>query len=235
MKVKLLYEGKAKKVYTSKNENEYILEFKDDLTAFNAKQKDSQNLKGSLNKNITTQIFQMLEKEGIKTHFLKDIDKEHILVKKAKVIMIEVIVRNISTGSIVKRLGLEDKKTLPSPLVEFCYKNDDFDDPIINDEHALLMNLIDSQEETEYLKKTTRKINNILIKYFNKANLILVDFKIEFGKDDNGNIILVDEISPDSCRLWDKTTGKSLDKDIFRKNMGSVVSAYQEVLIRINN
>ncbi|VAY88414.1 Phosphoribosylaminoimidazole-succinocarboxamide synthase [hydrothermal vent metagenome] len=233
-KQELLYEGKAKKIFKTSDENKLILEFKDDLTAFNGDKKAQEQNKGALNNQITTQIFTMLENKAIKTHFIKQLDDTHMLAQKADVIMIEVIVRNITTGSIVKRLGLKDKTKLDKPLVEFCYKNDDFDDPIINDEHALIMNLVDEQSTLDYLKKTARQINTILQEYFLKANLILVDFKIEFGINNNGEIILVDEITPDSCRLWDKDTNEKLDKDIFRQSLGSVTKAYKEVLSRLN-
>ena len=233
-KKELLYEGKAKKIFATNDEDKLILEFKNDLTAFNGGKKSSEKNKGALNNKITSQIFSMLEHNGIKTHFIKQIDDTHMLAAKVEVIMIEVIVRNIITGSIVKRLGLKDKTKLEKPLVEFCYKNDDFNDPIINDEHALIMKLIETQEELDYLKNVARKINKILQEYFLKANLTLVDFKIEFGKTKNGQIILADEITPDSCRLWDKDTNKKLDKDIFRQSLGSVTEAYQEVLDRIN-
>jgi phosphoribosylaminoimidazole-succinocarboxamide synthase len=233
-KKELLYEGKAKKIYRSDDEDKLILEFKDDLTAFNAQKKSSEENKGILNNKITTQIFTMLENKGVATHFIKQLDDTNMLAKKVDIIMIEVIVRNISTGSIIKRLGLEDKKKLSFSIVEFCYKNDDFDDPVINDDHAMVMNLVDKREDLDYLRKQALIINDILIEYFSKANLTLVDFKIEFGKTKDGDIILADEITPDSCRLWDKDTGKKLDKDIFRQNLGSITKAYSEVLDRLN-
>jgi phosphoribosylaminoimidazole-succinocarboxamide synthase len=232
-KKELLYEGKAKKIFKTDDSEKLILEFKDDLTAFNAQKKSQEENKGILNNQITTQIFTMLENEGVKTHFIEQLDDTNMLAQRVDIIMIEVIVRNISTGSIIKRLGLEDKKKLAFPIVEFCYKNDDFNDPVINDDHALIMNLADSQEDLDYLKKTALKVNDILIKYFKKANLTLVDFKIEFGKTSNGEIILADEVTPDSCRLWDINTGEKLDKDIFRQNLGSVTKAYAEVLDRL--
>ena len=233
-KKELLYEGKAKKVFFTDNENELILEFKDDLTAFNAQKKSSEKDKGSLNNEITTQVFEMLEQKGIKTHFIKQLDSTHMLVKKLDIILIEVIVRNISTGSIIKRLGLEDKKKLPFALVEFCYKSDKYDDPVINDDHCIAMELIEKREELDYLRQAARTINDILIEYFAKVNLTLVDFKIEFGRTSEGEIVLADEITPDSCRLWDKTTGEKLDKDLFRQNLGGITKAYQEVLSRLS-
>jgi phosphoribosylaminoimidazole-succinocarboxamide synthase len=229
----LLYEGKAKKIYKTENPNEVICEFKDSLTAFNGEKASQESGKGALNCAITTLIFQELEKKGIPTHLIKQIDETKQLVKKVDIIPIEVVVRNIAAGSLVKRLGLKEGEKLPFALVEFYYKNDELNDPLINDEHALILNLVDSKEELDILKEYGRKVNEFLKDFFDKIGLILVDFKIEFGKDAEGNIILADEITPDSCRLWDKDSGKKLDKDLFRFNLGDIKEAYTEVLNRI--
>lgn len=232
-KTELLYEGKAKKLYKTEDENVLIAEFKDDLTAFDATKKGSEAGKGALNCKISNQLFKLLEDEGIPTHTVGTIDDNNILVKKVDVILIEVVVRNVATGSLSKRLGIPDGTVLPFTLVEFYYKKDELHDPIINDEHCLLLELVDDVKELDVLRDYGRKINTILRAFFDKINLNLVDFKVEFGKDKDGNIILADEISPDSCRFWDKDTGEKMDKDRFRQDLGSVKVAYEEVLRRI--
>lgn len=232
-KKELLYEGKAKKLYKTEDNNLLIAEFKDDLTAFNALKKGSEDGKGALNNKISTQLFKILEKNGIKTHLVETLDETHQLVKFCKIIPIEVIVRNIATGSLTKRLGITDGTTLPFPLVEFCYKNDDLGDPLLNDEHCLILNLVQDEGVLVTLKELARKINSILKDFFAKRDLILVDFKVEFGIDSSGEILLADEISPDSCRFWDAKTKEKLDKDRFREGLGSVKVAYEEVLNRI--
>jgi len=231
--MKLLYEGKAKKIYQSENPDEVICEYKDALTAFNGEKASSQKGKGSLNCAITTLIFEALKKEGIPTHLIKQIDENKQLVKKVNIIPIEVVIRNIAAGSLSKRLGLKEGEKLPFTIVEFYYKNDELNDPLINDDHAMILNLVDSKEELDILREYGRKINKFLSDFFDKVGLILVDFKIEFGKDKKGNIILADEITPDSCRLWDKKTGKKMDKDLFRFDLGDINEAYQEVLKRL--
>jgi phosphoribosylaminoimidazole-succinocarboxamide synthase len=232
-KREFLYEGKAKKLYLTDDKCKVIMEFKDDLTAFNAQKKSNEEGKGSLNCMIATKIFEMLEGRGISTHFIEQMDSNHMLTKKCDIIPIEVITRNIATGSLTKRLGIPNGTTLPFSLVEFCYKDDALNDPVINDEHALIMKLAKNQDELELLKKTARAINEILKEYFDKKGLILVDFKLEFGRDCDGKIILADEITPDSCRFWDKETKEKLDKDLFREGSGPVKAAYEEVLRRI--
>jgi len=232
-KGQMLYEGKGKKLFHTDYEDTLIAEFKDDLTAFNAAKKSSEAGKGVLNNLISTELFELVEKNGIKTHFVKKLNDTDMLVKKVDIIAIEVIIRNVATGSLTKRLGIENGKKLPFALVEFCYKNDDFDDPVINDEHALIMELADTQEELDTLKVLARKVNQILLPFFDERGLRLIDFKLEFGKDKDGNILLSDEISPDSCRFWDKETNEKLDKDRFRQDLGGVKVAYQEVLNRI--
>ena len=231
--MKLLYEGKAKRIYETDNKNEVICEFKDSLTAFNGEKKDEESGKGALNCAITTLIFEALEKEGIPTHLIKQIDETKQLVKKVDIIMIEVVVRNIVAGSLAKRLGLKEGEKLPFTIIEFYYKNDELNDPLINDDHAMVLKLVSSREELDLLREYALKVNKFLSEFFDKVGLTLVDFKIEFGKDENGKILLADEITPDSCRLWDKETGKKLDKDLFRFDLGDIKQAYTEVLNRL--
>jgi phosphoribosylaminoimidazole-succinocarboxamide synthase len=232
-KRELLYEGKAKKLYLTDDKDLVISEFKDDLTAFNGLKKDSEAGKGALNNKISTELFKMLMEKGIPTHFVRMLDDNHMLHKKAEVILIEVIVRNIATGSLSKNLGIEDGKVLPFTLVEFDYKNDALGDPKLNDQHALILGLVEYQDELDKIRRMARQINDILRPYFAEKGLNLVDFKLEFGKDSSGNIILVDEISPDNCRFWDMATGEKMDKDRFRQGLGGLKMAYEEVLNRI--
>ena len=232
-KRELLYEGKAKKLYLTDDENLVISEFKDDLTAFNGEKKSSEAGKGALNNKISTELFKLLDSKGIQTHFVKMLDDNHMLHKKADVILIEVIVRNIATGSLTRTLGIEDGKVLPFTLVEFDYKDDDLGDPKLNDQHALILGLVEYQDELDKLRRVARQINDILKPYFFDKGLNLVDFKLEFGKDKDGNIILIDEISPDNCRFWDVTSGEKMDKDRFRQGLGGLKVAYEEVLNRI--
>ena len=234
-KKELLYEGKAKKHHKTDDKKLLIAELKDDLTAFNAKKKSFEEGKGELNCKTSTQLFELLQNNGIKTHLVKTISKNEQLIEKVDIILIEVVVRNIATGSLSKRLGIEDGTVLPFTLVEFYYKEDKLDDPIINDEHCLILNLVKNKKEIEFLKEQGRKINNILKPFFNERDLNLVDFKVEFGRNSDGDIILADEISPDSCRFWDKQSGEKLDKDRFRQGLGGVKVAYEEVLKRILN
>lgn len=234
-KLSLLYEGKGKKLYETKDNLKVIAEFKDDLTAFNALKKGNEKGKGSLNCQISSIIFNLLEQNGIKTHYISTLNVNSMLCKKVQIIPLEVVVRNVATGSLTKRLGIKEGIKLDFPLVEFYYKNDALNDPIVNDEHCKIMGILDSDESAEIIKSTARKVNAILLDFFNKANLRLIDFKIEFGRDENGEILLADEISPDSCRLWDKDSDKKMDKDIFRQSLGSVSEAYKEVLERMQD
>ena len=229
----MLYEGKGKKLFATSDENVVIAEFTDDLTAFNAEKKGTESGKGALNCRISTLLFTLLEKEGIKTHFVKQLNDNEMLCKKVSIIPIEVVTRNIATGSLTKRLGIKEGSILAYPLVEFYYKDDALGDPLINDEHCEILGLVKTRDELEILKTQARKINEILKAFFDKRELKLVDFKLEFGRDNEGNIILADEISPDSCRFWDKNTNQKLDKDRFRQDLGSVKVAYEEVLRRI--
>ncbi len=231
----MIYEGKGKKMWSvAEDENLLIAEFKDDLTAFDATKKGNESGKGALNNKISTELFHLLEKNGIKTALVETISDTEQIVKKCSIVPLEVIVRNIATGSLTKRLGITDGKVLPFALVEFCYKDDALHDPIINDEHAIILGA-GEQKDLDYIKDQARKINEILKPFFASKGLNLVDFKIEFGRDNDGNIILADEISPDSCRFWDIKTGAKMDKDIFRQDIGggSVKVAYEEVLRRI--
>lgn len=232
-KVKMLYEGKGKKLYSTNENSVLVAEFKDDLTAFNAEKKGSESGKGDLNCKISSFLFQLLEKNGIKTHFIEQIDSRNILCKEVQIIPIEVVTRNVATGSLSKRLGISEGQILPFALVEFYYKDDALGDPLINDEHCKILNITQDDSELEFLKSKARKINTILKDFFDSKNLRLIDFKLEFGKDTQGNIILADEISPDSCRFWDKDTNEKLDKDRFRQDLGNVKLAYEEVLKRI--
>ena len=232
-KKELLYEGKAKRLYTTDDPEQLIAEFKDDLTAFNGEKHSTERGKGALNNKISSELFRLLESAGIPTHFIDMPDENHMLVKKVDIILIEVVVRNIATGSLTKRLGIEDGTKLPFTLVEFYYKRDDLGDPLINDEHCLILDLVKSEADLEELKRLGREINTILKAFFAKKGLNLVDFKVEFGYDSSGKIILADEISPDSCRFWDMESGEKLDKDRFRQGLGGLKVAYEEVLRRI--
>lgn len=229
----LLYEGKAKQVYSTDNENEYVVYYKDDATAFNGEKKAEIDSKGILNNKISTIIFEMLNENKIKTHFIRSVSEREMLVKKVEILPLEVIIRNITAGSFCKRVGMEEGIVLDEPIFELSYKNDDYNDPIINDDHAVAMKLA-TREELKYLREETLKINELLKDFFLKLNLKLVDFKIEFGKDAEGKIILADEISPDTCRLWDVDTNEKLDKDRFRRNLGGLIESYTEVLSRMN-
>lgn len=229
----MLYEGKGKKLFATSDENVVIAEFKDDLTAFNAEKKGAESGKGALNCQISSLLFELLAKNGVEGHYIKRLNDIDMLCKKVSIIPIEVVVRNIATGSLTKRLGISEGSVLPFALVEFYYKDDALGDPIINDEHCKILGLVKEQDELEVLKAEARKVNEILRDFFDKRGLKLVDFKLEFGRDKDSKIILADEISPDSCRFWDKQTNQKLDKDRFRQNLGSVKVAYEEVLKRI--
>ncbi|MBY2476827.1 phosphoribosylaminoimidazolesuccinocarboxamide synthase [Clostridioides difficile] len=230
----LLYEGKAKQVYSTDNENEYVVYYKDDATAFNGEKKAEISSKGILNNKISTIIFEMLKENNINTHFIKSLSDREMLVKKVEILPLEVIVRNIAAGSICKRVGLEEGEVFDEPIFEISYKNDAYGDPMLNDDYAVAMKLA-TREELKFLREETLKINELLKAFFLKLNLKLVDFKIEFGKDSEGNIILADEVSPDTCRLWDVNTNEKLDKDRFRRDLGDLVEGYTEVLSRMNN
>ena len=232
-KEQLVYEGKAKKIWSTQDPDLYISEFKDDLTAFNGEKKSTETGKGALNNKISTVLFEYLNKKGVPTHFIEMLDDNHMLHKKTDVILIEVIVRNIATGSLSKNLGIEDGKVLPFTLVEFDYKDDALGDPKLNDQHCLILELVKDKDELDYMRFMARRINTLLKDFYAKRNLTLVDFKLEFGRDSDDNIILIDELSPDNFRLWDSTSGEKMDKDRFREGLGGLKVAYEEVLNRI--
>ncbi|SFI71483.1 phosphoribosylaminoimidazole-succinocarboxamide synthase [Kaistella treverensis] len=228
----MLYEGKAKQVFETDNPNEVIVRFKDDATAFNAQKKGNVDLKGEMNNAITTLIFEYLNKKGIPTHFIRKIDEREQLVKKVHIIPLEMVVRNYSAGSMAQRLGVAEGIKSPVTIFDICYKKDELGDPLINDHHAVFLGAA-TYEELDEMYELTSDINDILIELFDGMNIILVDFKIELGKDSSGKIILADEISPDTCRLWDKDTMKKLDKDRFRRDLGEVTEAYVEIYERL--
>ena len=231
-KLEMMYEGKAKKIYATENAEEVIVYYKDDATAFNGEKNDQINNKGILNNAITSMIFEMLNENGIKTHFVKKLNDREQLCKKVEIVPLEVIVRNVAAGSMAKRLGLEEGYKLKTTVFEFSYKDDELGDPLINSYHAVAIGAA-TFEEIKTILDMTAKINDLLKEFFSKLNINLIDFKIEFGKLPNGEIVLADEISPDTCRFWDATTGEKLDKDRFRRDMGNVEEAYIEILNRI--
>lgn len=230
-KKELLYEGKAKKVYATENPDIVIVDYKDDATAFNGEKKGTIVGKGAINNRMTNHVFRLFEKEGIKTHLVEELSDRETAVKKVEIVPLEVIVRNVAAGSFSKRMGVEEGKALLQPILEFSYKNDDLGDPFINDDYALALGLA-TQEEIDTIKEYTHKVNEIMKAYFLNAGMKLIDFKIEFGRY-HGEILLADEVSPDTCRLWDVETKEKLDKDRFRRDMGNVEEAYIEVFKRL--
>ena len=231
-KLEQLYEGKAKKVFKTDDENLYIVDYKDDATAFNGEKKGTIAGKGVINNIMSNHMFQLLEKQGVPTHFVEQLSERETVVKKVSIVPLEVIIRNISAGSFAKRYGVNEGIVFEQPTIEFSYKNDDLGDPLINDYHAMALKLA-TADEIETIKKMAFKVNEVMKAYFGTLNVTLVDFKLEFGKTTDGTIILADEISPDTCRLWDKDTGEKLDKDRFRRDLGNVEEAYQEILRRL--
>lgn len=230
-KRELIYEGKAKQVYASDKENLIIIHFKDDATAGNGAKKGTIVNKGAINNKITAKIFKILGENGIKTHLVEVLNDRDQLCQKVKIFPLEVTVRNVIAGTMSKRLGIEEGTVPPETIFEIGYKNDDLGDPLINDYHAYALGI--KKEELEIIYSMTKKINELLIKMFDEIGINLIDFKIEFGRNCEGEIILADEITPDTCRLWDKKTGVKLDKDIFRRDMGNVEKAYIEVAERL--
>ncbi len=229
---KMLYEGKAKQIFESDNDDQLIVHFKDDATAFDGQKKGQISQKGIINNKISNFFFKLLEEEGIKTHLVKELNERDSLVKKVDIIPIEVVMRNIAAGSIAERLGLEEGEKLPKAVLEFYYKNDDLGDPLINRSHIEILELAD-EEELEIISEMAEKINSILFDFLKNRGVDLVDFKLEFGTTKDGEIILADEISPDTCRFWDSDTQQKLDKDRFRRDLGDVEAAYHEMLQRI--
>lgn len=227
-----LYEGKAKKVFATDDPELYIVDYKDDATAFNGEKKGTIAGKGVINNVMSNHMFQILEKQGVPTHFVEQLSERETVVKKVSIVPLEVIIRNISAGSFAKRYGVEEGIVFARPTIEFSYKNDDLGDPLINDYHAMALGLA-TAEEIEKIKAMAFQVNEVMKAYFDKLNVILVDFKLEFGKTSDGSIILADEISPDTCRLWDESTHEKLDKDRFRRDMGGAEEAYEEVMRRL--
>ena len=230
-KLEQLYEGKAKKVYATEDPDIVIVDYKDDATAFNGIKKGTITGKGVVNNRMSNHVFKILEKEGVPTHLVEELSDRETAVKKVDIVPLEVIVRNVAAGSFSKRLGVEEGTLFSAPTVEFSYKNDDLGDPLINDYFAVALNLA-TWEEIEIIKKYAFKVNDVLKAYFLQANIKLIDFKIEFGRF-HGEIILADETSPDTCRLWDVNTNEKLDKDRFRRDLGNVEEAYNEVFSRL--
>ena len=228
----MIYEGKAKKVYQTADENLYIVSYKDDATAFNGLKKGTITGTGVINNQMSNFLMQMLEKGGVPTHFVEELNERETLVKKVSIVPLEVIIRNISAGSFAKRYGVEEGIVFDAPTIEFSYKNDELGDPLFNSYHAVALKLA-TWEEIETIKTMAFKINELLKAYFKKLNIDLVDFKVEFGRLSDGTIVLADEISPDTCRLWDSETHEKLDKDRFRRDMGGVEEAYHEVMHRL--
>ena len=230
-KLDMLYEGKAKKVFKTDVEDVYIVDYKDDATAFNGLKKGTIFGKGVINNRMSNHFFKILEKEGIPTHFIEELSERETAVKKVQIIPLEVIVRNVSAGSFAKRLGIEEGRKLLAPTLEFSYKDDALGDPFINDYYAVALGLA-TREEINRITELVFKINDVLCKYFLECGIELIDYKVEFGRY-KGQVILADEISPDTCRLWDVTTHDKLDKDRFRRDLGKVEDAYQEVFKRL--
>ncbi|MGN0467100.1 MAG: phosphoribosylaminoimidazolesuccinocarboxamide synthase [Acutalibacteraceae bacterium] len=231
-KLNQVYEGKAKKVFATENENLFIVSYKDDATAFNGLKKGQIAGKGSINNRMSNMLMQMLEKNGVPTHFVEELSDRETVVKKVSIVPLEVIIRNVSAGSFAKHYGVEEGIVFDEPTIEFSYKNDDLGDPLLNSYHAIALKLA-TKEEIETIKAMAFKVNEVLTGYFKTLGIRLVDFKLEFGRLSDGTIILADEISPDTCRLWDINTNEKLDKDRFRRDMGGVEDAYNEVMRRL--
>lgn len=230
-KTEQLYEGKAKKVFATEDPDLCIVSYKDDATAFNGKKKGTIAGKGVVNNKMSNFMFKMLEKDGIPTHFVEELSDRDTLVKKVQIVPLEVIVRNVAAGSFSKRLGVEEGTALKCPVLEFCYKSDPLDDPMVNTSHVLAMGWA-TEEEVNTIKKMTLRIDELMKEFFLSVNIDLIDFKLEFGRY-KGQILLADEISPDTCRFWDVKTHEKLDKDRFRRDLGGVEEAYAEVMKRI--
>lgn len=231
-KTEQLYEGKAKKVYKTTDDNLYIVSYKDDATAFNGLKKGTIEGKGSINNRVSNYLMSLLEKEGIPTHVVRELNDRETLVKKVTIVPLEVIIRNIAAGSLSKRLGIPEGTKLASPVLEFCYKDDALGDPMVNDYHIYAMQIA-TPEELKIIADYSFRVNDFLTKFLAELGIDLVDFKIEFGRTPDGEIILADEISPDTCRFWDSKTHEKLDKDRFRRDLGHVEDAYHEILRRL--
>lgn len=227
----LLYEGKAKKIFSTANPDQVLQYFKDDATAFNAQKRGTILEKGVINNKVSARLFGLLEENGVPTHFVERLSDREMLTRRVTIVPVEVVVRNVVAGSLAKRLGLKEGDAIEPAIVEWYYKNDALGDPLISDEHIRLLKLATPEEMTE-IKKLALRVNSLLQPFFRERQMILVDFKLEFGLH-NGRLILADEISPDTCRFWDRTTKESMDKDRFRKDLGRIEEAYQEVLKRV--
>lgn len=233
-KIHKLYEGKAKVLYSTYDPDLLIVSYKDDATAFNGLKKGTILGKGVINNKMSNLLMQCLEKEGVPTHFVRELNERETLVKKVSIVPLEIIVRNISAGSFAKRYGVEEGIVFDKPTIEFSYKNDDLSDPLLNEQHALALNLA-TYGEIQKIKEYSLKVNEVLKRIWKECNVILVDFKLEFGKLKDGTIVLADEISPDTCRLWDADTLEKLDKDRFRRDLGGVEAAYAEIMERLQS
>lgn len=231
-KAQLMYEGKAKKVYATNDPDYCIVEYKDDATAFNGLKKGTITGKGVVNNRMSNFMFKLLAEKGIPTHFVEELNDRETVVKHVNIVPLEVIIRNKAAGSMAKRLGLEEGTELKCPVLEFSYKDDALGDPMINDSHAVAIGAA-TQEEIDTIRKLALEINKYMIEFFESVNVELIDFKLEFGKTKDGQIILADEISPDTCRFWDIKTHEKLDKDRFRRDLGGVEEAYAEMMRRI--
>ena len=231
-KLEQLYEGKAKKVFATDDPGVVLVEYKDDATAFNGLKKGTIQGKGVINNRVTNFLMKMLEKNGIPTHYIEEISDRETLVKKVTIVPLEVIVRNIAAGSLSKRLGLPEGTKLKKTVLEYCYKNDDLGDPMVNEYHIAAMGWV-SDEDLKKIAEYSFKINQLLSAYLKDLNIELIDFKLEFGKTQDGQLVLADEISPETCRFWDSTTHEKLDKDRFRRDLGGVEDAYQEIMKRL--
>ena len=227
----LIYEGKAKKVFTTDEEDVLVHRYKDDATAYNAQKRGSWEGKGRTNAAITTALFKYLETNGVPTHFVEQLDDTSIKTKKLDMLPVEVVVRNVAAGSLARLIGYEEGRKLKAPIVELCYKDDELGDPLLNWHHFRELGVAD--EDLEFCEELGLKVNEVLAPFFDERGVTLVDFKIEAGRDGNGELMLADEISPDTCRFWDKETGEKLDKDRFRRDMGGVEEAYAEMLRRV--
>ena len=231
-KLEQIYEGKAKKVYKTDNPERYIVDYKDDATAFNGLKKGTIAGKGIINNQMSNRLMQMIEQKGVPTHFVRELSERETLVKKVSIVPLEVIVRNIAAGSFSKRYGVDEGMVFEEPVIEFSYKNDALGDPLLNTDHALALKVA-TRAEIDTIKSYALKVNSILKAFWAECGVTLVDFKLEFGKTTDGSIILADEISPDTCRLWDSATGEKLDKDRFRRDLGGVEEAYAEIMKRL--
>ena len=231
-KTNLLYEGKAKKVYETTDPGMLIVDYKDDATAFNGLKKGTIQGKGAINNRVTNHLMKLLEKNGVPTHFVEEISPRQTVVRRVKIVPLEVIVRNIAAGSLAKRLGLKEGTKLGRTVLEFCYKDDELGDPMVNEYHILAMNYA-TKEELDLISAYALKVNQVLTAYLKDLNIELIDFKLEFGRLEDGSIVLADEISPDTCRFWDSVSGEKLDKDRFRRDLGGVEDAYEEILRRL--